>query len=220
MKKICSIFVVAAAALAMVACTPSHDKTIANLKAAIDGESTASAKYAAFADKAAADSLFSVEALFRATSQAEAIHIKNHQEVLVSLGVADYVGTVAEFEVKTTAENLQAAIDGETYEFTTMYPGFITDAEAEKVQAALVSFNYAQDAEKGHAKIYGDALANIATPEVIAATYFVCPKCGNTYAGTPADVCEFCQTASADFVVFNATVPVVAEAEVVAEPTK
>ncbi|MEG0498688.1 MAG: ferritin family protein [Alistipes sp.] len=219
MKKIFSLLVVAAGALAMVACTPSHDKTIANLKAAIDGESTAAAKYAAFADQAAADSLYNVEAMFRATSQAEALHIKNHQEVLVSLGVADYVGTAAEFEVKTTAENLQAAIDGETYEFTEMYPTFIADAEAEKVNAAVVSLTYAKDAENGHAKIYADALANITTPEVIAAVYFVCPKCGNTYAGTAAEVCEFCQTASTDFIVFNATMPVapVEEGAAVAE---
>ncbi|MEG1611177.1 MAG: ferritin family protein [Alistipes sp.] len=208
MKKIFSLLVVAAGALAMVACTPSHDKTIANLKAAIDGESTAAAKYAAFADQAAADSLYNVEAMFRATAQAETVHIKNHQEVLVSLGIADYVGTAAEFEVKTTAENIQAAIDGETHEFTEMYPGFIADAQAEKVDAAVVSFTYAQDAEKGHAAIYGEALANIATPEVIAAAYFVCPKCGNTYAGTAADVCEFCQTSSADFIAFNATMPI------------
>lgn len=206
MKKIYSYLVVVIALVGMVACTPSHDKTIANLKAAIDGESTASAKYAAFAEQAAKDSLFTIEALFKATSQAEAVHIKNHQAVLVTLGVTDYQGNVAAFDVKSTAENLQAAIDGETYEFTTMYPGFIADAEKEKVQGAIVSFNYAQDAEKDHAKIYANALSQIATPAALANVYYICPKCGNVYAGIPAELCELCQTSSDQFIVVKANV--------------
>lgn len=204
MKKFSSYLLLAVATAMIVACTPSHDKTVANLKAAINGESTASAKYAAFAEQAGKDSLFAIQALFNATSKAEAIHIANHQAVLVTLGVTDYVGTVDSFEVKSTAENLQAAIDGETYEFTTMYPNFIKDAETEKVQGALVSFNYAQDAEKGHAKIYADALTSIGNPTALASIYFVCPKCGNTYANTPSEVCELCQTSATDFIVFKA----------------
>lgn len=207
MKKIYSYFFIAAAAIAMVACTPSHDKTVANLKAAIDGESTASAKYAAFAEQAANDSLFAIEALFKATSQAEAIHVNNHQAVLATLGVTDYQGTVEPFEVKSTAENLQTAIDGETYEFTTMYPTFIQDAEKEKVQGAIVSYNYAQDAEKGHARIYAEELAKIATPDALVKVYYLCPKCGNTYAGTASELCELCQTPSSAFIVSEAIVP-------------
>lgn len=179
MKKIYSYLFIATAVMAMVACTPSHEKTVAHLKAAINGESTASAKYAAFAQQAANDSLYAIEALFKATSQAEAIHVTNHQAVLVTLGVTDYQATVESFEVKSTAENLQAAIDGETYEFTTMYPTFIQDAENEKVQGAIVSYNYAQDAEKGHARIYAEELGKIATPEALVKIYYVCPKCGD-----------------------------------------
>lgn len=207
MKTICFYFVMAVALVGMVSCTPKHDKTVANLKAAINGEATASAKYAAFAEQAAKDSLFAVEALFKATSQAEAIHVKNHQDVLASLGVTDYQPMVESFEVKSTPENLQAAIEGETYEFTTMYPGFIKDAETEKVQAALVSYNFAQDAEKGHAAIYADVLAKLSTPDVLATAYYLCPKCGNTYAGTASESCELCQTPSEQFIVFNASMP-------------
>lgn len=206
MKKFCSYLAFAIAALSVVACSPKHDKTVANLKAAIDGEATASAKYAAFATQAAKDSLYNVEALLNATSKAEAIHISNHQAVLVSLGVTDYSPKVQQFDVKSTAENLQTAIDGETYEFTEMYPDFIKDAEAEKVQGALVSFNYALDAEKGHANIYADVLAKIATPSAIADIYYVCPKCGNTYAGVPSELCELCQTPSIQFIVSKARV--------------
>lgn len=206
MKKFCSYLAIAIAVLGVVACSPKHDKTIANLKAAIDGEATASAKYAAFATQAAKDSLYNIEALFNATSQAEAIHINNHQVVLVSLGVTDYTPNIQKFDIKSTAENLQTAIDGETYEFTEMYPGFIKDAEAENVQGALVSFNFAQDSEKGHADIYTDVLAKIATPDAIANIYYVCPKCGNTYAGTPSEICELCQTSAEQFIVSKARV--------------
>lgn len=207
MKKINVYLLLVVALLSMVSCSQKHDKTIANLKAAIDGESTASAKYAAFAEQAAKDSLFAVEALFKSTSQAEAIHVKNHQSVLAGLGVTDYVGNVEKFDVKSTAENLQTAIDGETYEFTTMYPGFIKDAETEKSKESIVSFNYAQDAEIGHAKIYADVLAKIATPEVLASVYYLCPKCGNVYANTPSEICELCQTSSEQFIEFQAIVP-------------
>ncbi|MEG1562787.1 MAG: ferritin family protein [Bacteroides sp.] len=207
MKKIYSYLIMAIAVAGMVACTPSHDKTIANLKAAIDGETTASTKYAAFAEQATKDSLYNIAALFKATSQAEAIHIKNHQAALATLGVTDYMGGVQAFDVKSTAENLKAAIDGETYEFTTMYPNFIKEAQTEKVQEALVSFNFAQDAEKGHAKLYADALAKIATPDALAKIYYVCPKCGNTYAGTPSKVCELCQTPYSAFIISEAVIP-------------
>lgn len=212
MRKFLSFFTLALAVVSMVACTSSHDKTIANLKAAIDGESTASAKYAAFAEQAAKDSLFAVEALFKATSQAEVTHINNHQAVLVSLGVTDYQPTIGAFEVKSTAENLQSGIEGETYEFTEMYPAFIKDAESEKVQGAIVSLNYAQDAEKKHAEIYADVVAKLATPEVLAASYYVCPKCGNAYVDVASESCELCQTGAADFLVFEASMPV-AQAE-------
>ncbi len=220
MKKITFYLIMAVAMVGMVSCAQKHDKTIVDLKAAIDGESTASAKYAAFAEQAAKDSLYTIEALFKATSEAEAIHIKNHQAALAELGVTDYTGNVEAFEVKTTAENLQAAIDGETYEFETMYPGFIQDATDEKSQSAIISFNYAQDAEKKHAQIYADALATIATPEALATTYFLCPKCGNVYVTTAAEACELCQTPEDQFIVFNAVVPTPAEEDVAAEADK
>lgn len=207
MKKKFFFLTLAFAAVSMAACTPSHDKTIANLKAAIDGESTASAKYAAYAVQAAQDSLYSVQALFEATSAAEAIHIKNHQAVLAELGVTDYIPTTVDFEVKTTPENLQTAIDGEAYESTTMYPSFIKDAETEEVQNAVISFNFAQDAEKKHAEIYESILANLATPEALASAYYICPKCGNAYVGTPSEVCELCQAGSDMFLTFEANIP-------------
>ena len=91
-------------------CTnPKPVKTIENLKAGIKGETTASAKYLAFAEKAKAEGLDTIANLFVATSKAEAIHAANHTKVLEELG-AKMEAFTPEFEVKTTAENLQAAL--------------------------------------------------------------------------------------------------------------
>src|SRR5665648_1095367 len=87
-------------------------KTIKNLKEGIIGETTASKKYEAFALKAREEGYDTIAKLFDAASKAEAIHASNHKKVLEGLGetMEDFT---PEFDVKTTAENLQAAIDGE-----------------------------------------------------------------------------------------------------------
>ena len=94
-----------------------------NLKAAYNGESTASAKYAAFAEKAKEEGLDTVAVMFLATSKAEAIHAANHLKVLVKLGEKIEDPQIGSFTVLSTAENLADAIKGESYEIETMYPG-------------------------------------------------------------------------------------------------
>lgn len=204
MRKIYTIVAVAFVALTMTACKGTPESTIVNLKAAIDGESTASAKYAVFATKAQEEGHFEIAALFQATSIAEDIHAKNHNAVLVGLGQPEYVAVVAEITSDSTLMNLQAAIDGETYEFETMYPEFLAAAEKESVMPATVSYNYALDTEKGHATLYAAAVANIANPTAIATVYHVCPVCGNTFAGDAPEACELCQTGSDKFLVSSA----------------
>jgi len=132
-------------------------KTIENLKAGIKGETTASAKYAAFAQKATEEGQANIAKLFMAASKAESIHAANHKKVLEGLGEKMEDFTPA-YEVKTTAENLKAAIEGETYEVTTMYPQFLTDAKNEKVEKATKSFTWAFDTEKKHQQFYTKAL--------------------------------------------------------------
>ena len=173
-------------------------KTVENLKAGIKGETTASAKYAAFAQRAREESHESIAKLFDAASKAESIHADNHKKVLVALGekMEDFK---PEFEVKSTAENLQAAIDGETYEATTMYPQFIADAKTEKVEKALKSFTWAFDTEKKHQQFYTKALEALKTntENTMALAYAVCPVCGNTYDKATMDAkCAFCKTSS------------------------
>jgi rubrerythrin len=181
---------------------PKPVKTIDDLKAGIKGETTASAKYAAFAMKAREEGNDTIAKLFDAASKAESIHATNHRKVLEGLGekMDDFK---PEFEVKTTAENLQAAIDGETYEVTTMYPQFLADAKAEKVQKAERSFNWAFDTEKKHASFYKKALEALKAnaENKLAFEYAVCPVCGNTYEKATLDEkCAFCQTPKDKFI--------------------
>lgn len=179
-------------------------KTINNLKAGIQGETTASAKYAAFSLKAGEEGFGEIAKLFEAASKAEAIHAANHKKVLVELGekMNDFT---PEFVVKTTEENLKAAIEGEGYEVSTMYPQFLADAKAEKVDKAEKSFNWADDTEKKHHQFYLKALEALQanTVSTLPAGYMVCPVCGNTYDVAFVDEsCAFCMTGKDKFIRF------------------
>jgi len=189
--------------IVMAGCTqPKPVKTIENLKAGVKGETTASAKYAAFAEKARAEGLDTVAKLFDAASRAEGIHAANHLKVLEGLG-EKMEEFKPEFEVKTTAENLQVAIDGESYEVATMYPQFLADAKAEKVEKAVKSFTWAFDTEKKHQVFYQKALAAVQTnaENTLPFEYAVCPVCGNTYdKATIEEKCDFCGTSKAKFI--------------------
>ncbi len=202
MKKI--IFLAMAIAIALVSCNNAKPvKTIENLKAGIKGETTASAKYAAFAQKAREEGNDTIAKLFDAASKAEEIHAKNHAKVLAELGDS-LAPFTPEFEVKTTAENLQAAIDGEAYEASTMYPQFIADAKAEKVEKAEKSFNWANETEKKHNAFYIKALEALKAnaENTLPFEYAVCPVCGNTYdKNAMDDKCAFCQTEKEKFII-------------------
>ena len=147
-----------------------------NLKEAFAGESQANRKYAAFAQKAEDEGYSAVAKMFRAASEAEAIHALSE---LKALGA-----------VKTTAENLKAAIEGETYEFTTMYPGFIKEAEQEGNITAKKVFNFANEAEKVHAALYQKLLDDLESkPEV---EYYLCTVCGNIVENDAPGRCQIC----------------------------
>ena len=202
MKRI--LFFTMIAIFALMGCTQTKPvKTIENLKAGIKGETTASAKYAAFAQKAREEGYDTIAKLFDATSKAESIHAANHLKVLEELG--EKMDEFApEFEVKTTAENLQAAIEGESYEVTTMYVQFLANAENEKVVNATKSFSWASDTEKKHEQFYKDALQalNTKAENTLPFVYAVCPVCGNTYDKAYMDEdCAFCMTPSDKFII-------------------
>jgi rubrerythrin len=157
-----------------------------NLKDAFAGESQANRKYLAFARKADGDGFPQIARLFRAAAAAETIHAHAHLRVMGG--------------VKTTAENLQAAIDGEGYEVATMYPKFVAQAEAEKNQPAVVTFRNALAVEKVHHGLYSKALETFKAGKDIAATrMLVCEVCGNTVMGDAPDRCPICGAPKAKF---------------------
>ena len=151
--------------------------TMENLKTAFAGESQANRKYLAFAQQAEKDGLPNVARLFRATAEAETIHAHGHLKAMGG--------------VKSTAENLQAAIGGETYEFSQMYPPMLEQAEKEGHKAKIM-FRYAVEAEKIHAGLYTKALAAVNAGKDIEEEVYLCPVCGHIEIGKRPDKCPIC----------------------------
>lgn len=205
MKKTISIIACFFFCSGLLSFAGASDKTIANLKDAFKGESTASAKYAAYAEKAKTEGFSQIAIMFSATSKAEAIHAANHKTVLEKMGqTVDPVKPV--FTVQTTMENLVDALKGETYEIETMYPGFIATAKSEDAKSAAKSFGWAMDTEKKHQTIYKNAIEALKTKKEssLPKIYWVCPKCGNTFdIVAPTGECGFCGTASAKYIKFD-----------------
>ena len=152
-----------------------------NLKSAFAGESQANKKYLAFAKKAEEEGYKGIAKLFRATAEAETLHALTHLKVL---GM-----------INSTEENLKAAIEGETYEFTEMYPKFISEATEEGNTAAKRAFHLANEAEKIHADLYKKALENLNGD----AEYFVCGVCGYVSEDSAPDKCPICGAPATKF---------------------
>ena len=154
-------------------------KTSKNLKEAFSGESQANRRYLAFAEKAEKEDLPAVAKLFRAATFAETVHALNH------LGVMG--------EVRSTPENLETAVSGETFEFDEMYPEYIEVAKEEDNKKAVWSFNVANQVEKIHAGLFSKALEALKNKkETVTADYFVCEVCGNTVEANAPEKCPIC----------------------------
>jgi rubrerythrin len=156
-------------------------KTIDDLKAAFAGESQANRRYLAFAKKAEDEGLPEIAKLFRAVAAAETVHAHNHLRILG--------------EIKSTAENLEAAKGGENYEVDSMYPEFMQDAEQEGEKKALTSFKWAWEVEKEHEVLYQEAIQALQDGESLPeGDYYICPVCGHTHRGAPPEKCPVCGT--------------------------
>jgi rubrerythrin len=191
-----AILVCTLAARAPIAAA-QNQKTLDNLMAAYNGESNAHAKYVEFAKKADQEGFAGAAALFRAAAQAEETHARNHAEVIKKLG-----GT-PKAEIKlpaigSTADNLKAAIEGESYERDTMYPGFIKEALAVGNKDALRTFRMAVSAEAEHAKLYTQASTQLPSWKS-GKTFYVCPVCGKTITVIDFDKCPVCFTEKGKF---------------------
>jgi len=156
------------------------------LQEAFAGESQANRRYLAFAKKAEEEGFPGIAKRFRAAAEAETIHALNHLRVLGG--------------VKSTAENVEAAIHGETYEFKTMYPEMIEIAKKEGNQEAKQSFFFANEAEKMHAAMFERALMYVKEgKDAPVDQIYVCPVCGYTVEGKRPEKCKVCGTEGSKF---------------------
>ena len=172
-----------------------------NMKEAFKGETTASAKYAAYSRRAEEEGYHEIALLFKAASTSEKIHANNHRAVLRE-GDQQVPSFNPEFTVKSTKENLKDAIAGETYEITTMYPEFIVNANKAGNQFSLMSLNYAYKTEQKHKPLYENALAALESNKVksLPTVFYVCPTCGNTYDTNAPSRCGISMTSSEKFI--------------------
>lgn len=161
--------------------------TAENLSAAFAGESQANRKYTAFAKKADQEGFKQVAKLFRAAAEAETVHAHAHLRVMNG--------------IKTTAENLAVARDGEAYEFQTMYPEFLVAAKTENNKGAIKTFEFAMAAEKAHFDLYSKALEAVkAGTDLTNAVIYLCPFCGDVEIGVLPDKCPICGAPKDKFV--------------------
>ena len=150
-----------------------------NLKEAFSGESQANRKYLAFAKKAREEGYDQVAYLFEAIAEAETIHAHNHLEAMGDIG--------------STEENLQAAIEGEDYEYKDMYPPFYKEAKEEGANQAASGFRYAMEAEQFHSTLYSEALKTVESGEDMPEQdVYLCKRCGHTTLGDHPEICPIC----------------------------
>ena len=172
--------------------------TLENLQAAFNGESNAKVRYEAFAAKAEAEGYKSVASLYRATSKSEGIHAAKHAEMIKKAG-AEPKATIEKADVKSTKENLEASIKGETYEKESMYPAFIKKAESDKNEGAARTFKGAMAAEVEHAKLYAQALKELDSWKEAGKEFLVCQVCGFTSMDKNLKQCPVCSAPRSKF---------------------
>jgi rubrerythrin len=128
-------------------------KTEGNLKAAFAGESQANRRYLYFANKADVEGQNDIAALFRSTAEGETGHAHGHLEYLETVG-----DPATGLPIGTSRQNLQAAVAGETHEYTDMYPGMAKAAREEGFDEIADWFETLAKAERSHANRYQKAL--------------------------------------------------------------
>ena len=156
---------------------------------AFAGESMAHMKYLIFADEAEKRGKKNLARLFRAIAYAEFVHARNHFRELGGIG--------------DDVENLQTAIDGETFEVEEMYPVYNETAKLQGEAGAQRSTRYALEAEKIHAQMYKKAqdLARDGK-DYDEVKIYICPVCGHTVEGERPDRCPICGVEGDKFVEF------------------
>lgn len=172
--------------------------TMENMQIAFNGESNAKARYEAFAAKADEEGYKSVAALFRAAAKSEGIHAVKH-EAAIKKGGGEAKATIDKVEVKSTKENIEAAMKGEVAEKESMYPEMIKQAEADKNTPALYAFKGALAAEKMHAQYFEQALKELDSWKAAGKEFLVCQICGYTTMDQKMQKCPVCAAPRSKF---------------------
>ncbi len=176
--------------------------TEANLKSAYAGESQAHMRYLIYSRRASENGLPDISRLFTAVAFAEQVHASNHYRNILGKGDAVTV-SMAGFGSRTTPEDLEIGIAGETFEVEEMYPSYMEVAKAQKEYAAEMSFRYAWEAEKTHAEFYRRAKkAAEGGRDLDLKAVDVCTVCGYTVEGEAPEVCPICKAKKDKFRVF------------------
>lgn len=160
-----------------------------NLKAAFAGESQAHMRYLIFSEKAEREGYPNVARLFKAIAFAEQVHATNHYRELGG--------------INASPQNLQVAIDGETWEVEEMYPAYLAVAQLQEEKGAQRSMGYALEAEKIHAAMYkGAKKAAEAGKDLEIGALYICSVCGHTVEGEPPERCPVCNAKREKYVKF------------------
>lgn len=131
-------------------------KTHENLKAAFAGESQANRRYLYFARRADIEGYPDIGGLFRDTSEAETGHAFGHLDFLKEVG-----DPATNLPIGDTDRNLKSAVEGETYEYTQMYPAFAKTARDEGFSEIAEWFETLARAEKSHAGRFQKGLESL-----------------------------------------------------------
>ena len=134
----------------------ASSKTLDNLKAAFAGESQANRRYLYFASKADVEGYNDVSTVFRSTAEGETGHAHGHLEFMEGVG-----DPATGLPIGPTADNLKAAIAGETHEHSDMYPGMAKAAREEGFAEIADWFETLAKAEKAHAGRFQALLTKI-----------------------------------------------------------
>jgi len=170
----------------------SYPETLKCLMYAVAGEMEAATKYRAFADVADKEGHKEIARVFRAIADAEWQHAEHEFSIAKKLSEVEKP-KIDKVTAGTTKENLQAAMDGETEEYTKMYPEFINVAEKEDMVDARLIFILAKLAEEVHAGIYANLLKNINQfDKEKYAQIYRCPECGNIILKIRPKYCPIC----------------------------
>lgn len=158
-------------------------KTQSNMKQAFSGESQAYQRYLAYATRAADEYKEGIYKLFHAVAASERIHAQRHLSYMKG--------------IKSTAENLKEAMEGEMHEFKTLYPSMISDAKNEEEQGPEISLSHANEVEKIHYELFRKALAD--PDKFPVQDYFLCTACGYLVPKQPPTTCPVCGAVKKSF---------------------